>query len=909
MGFNSNLTQEEPSDIMIVWCFCSAMVVNEQDFTKVVRKSLKFRNGLLKYHCFDMFHLNRHKHHTLWLKSILPNLTSSSRFNYLYHTTYHSTCQSQDIEYDVIKTPQEGREWMSHISAIIDEHCASNKHNTESSNHYSAQLDTINDDIWFGTDTEYSEVESRRSPYNNTQITMLQVYGNWTDPDKRKSNDPIMDKPVIFQLFDTEEETINNELLLSILPFLTQPIYSKVFHNYSVDAHTINNALRNLPSNYRLNGFAADSMHLARLLDAGSPENSLERLSQIYNPDGHCKNQTLSHYALELGILGLPGKIQDEMKRNPEPWYPYAALDPVVTFELACALRQELSTQKCELKMYPAGVSCAGWDIYKAIWRPFGELLVQMEATGFHIDAQYLKGLQEKGVTQRAEFIKQFQSWAKKVTGDPNIEYMNCQSKVQLGYLFFGDEKDDVQLKMAPRFLRENKELPRQFPMPMLNVGLTPLDKTEKGRIRFTGKILDELIEEPHGLSSCFTDAEAAQDAKQSVEALRQAISIGTQINTFILPLQKYRDEDDRLHYQLNLNTETGRLSCKSPNLQNQPSSKDIFQVRKAFTVQPGKGNTLIIADYAQIELRVLAYLSECESMIEAFESGGDFHSRTAASMYSNIQNDIDKGNVLLDGDGDFDVPLVKDKYKRERMHAKLVNFSIAYGKTADGLAADLNITRTEANSVLDKWYSDRFEVKRWQQKQMIKGIDDGYSYSLIGRRRKLFDPLNDLCNGNKDMHEKFKHFVRTAFNINGDDAHTTTKSQLKGKNKKMNVLWQQFLKQYKKENVGLKFEGSMNVPLNRYMRQCINSPVQSSAADIVVKSMLNIWENKDITRLGYKLLLQIHDEVILEGPKEHVEEVKDLVRGCMENPWSGMKRTVLFKADVKHSDNWYDGK
>ena len=76
-----------------------------------------------------------------------------------------------------------------------------------------------------------------------------------------------------------------------------------------------------------------------------------------------------------------------------------------------------------------------------------------------------------------------------------------------------------------------------------------------------------------------------------------------------------------------------------------------------------------------------------------------------------------------------------------------------------------------------------------------------------------------------------------------------------------------------------------------------------------MVKAMLNIWEHKRLKELGFKMLLQIHDEVILERPMENVEEAKKIVKECMETPWNGMKQSIVFKADVKHSDNWYDGK
>ena len=99
-------------------------------------------------------------------------------------------------------------------------------------------------------------------------------------------------------------------------------------------------------------------------------------------------------------------------------------------------------------------------------------------------------------------------------------------------------------------------------------------------------------------------------------------------LNTFIIPLQSVVDEHQRVHCSLNLNTETGRLSARQPNLQNQPArEKDIYFVRKAFIAEPG--NTLLVSDYGQLELRVLAHMTKCKNMIEAFRLGGDFHSRT----------------------------------------------------------------------------------------------------------------------------------------------------------------------------------------------------------------------------------------------------------------------------------------
>lgn len=131
---------------------------------------------------------------------------------------------------------------------------------------------------------------------------------------------------------------------------------------------------------------------------------------------------------------------------------------------------------------------------------------------------------------------------------------------------------------------------------------------------------------------------------------LQKHRSIETLINTFIRPLQELADCNSRVHCSLNINTETGRLSSRKPNLQNQPAlDKDQYKVRMSF--EPEKGNKFIVADYGQLELRILAHMTNCREMIDSFKSGGDFHSRTAVSMYDYIKQDIANGTCLLEWD------------------------------------------------------------------------------------------------------------------------------------------------------------------------------------------------------------------------------------------------------------------
>jgi len=132
--------------------------------------------------------------------------------------------------------------------------------------------------------------------------------------------------------------------------------------------------------------------------------------------------------------------------------------------------------------------------------------------------------------------------------------------------------------------------------------------------------------------------------------------------------------------------------------------------------------------------------------MIEAFKSGGDFHSRTAVGMYDYIQKAIDEGKVLLEWDsskGKPPVPLLKDAFANERRRAKTLNFSIAYGKTVHGFAKDWDVSTEEAQATLLKWYADRPEVKNWQTETIKYAKKSGYTRTLLGRYRPLTPFIN----------------------------------------------------------------------------------------------------------------------------------------------------------------------
>ncbi|KAJ0047141.1 hypothetical protein Pint_04191 [Pistacia integerrima] len=390
-----------------------------------------------------------------------------------------------------------------------------------------------------------------------------------------------------------------------------------------------------------------------------------------------------------------------------------------------------------------------------------------------------------------------------------------------------------------------------------------------------------------------FATEEEARDACHAIASLCEVCSIDSLISNFILPLQgsNVSGKNGRVHCSLNINTETGRLSARRPNLQNQPAlEKDRYKIRQAFIAAPG--NSLIVADYGQLELRILAHLANCESMLDAFEAGGDFHSRTAMNMYQHIRNAVETKQVLLEwhpqpGEDKPPVPLLKDAFGSERRKAKMLNFSIAYGKTPLGLARDWKVSVEEARETVDLWYSDRKEVLKWQEARKKEARKDGCVYTLLGRARHF---------------PSFKSITRSQ--------------------------------------------------RNHIERAAINTPVQGSAADVAMCAMLEISKNAQLKELGWKLLLQwhpiicgppdsilvdfqflrnrfhveiciqwskcwklitveqVHDEVILEGPSESAEVAKAIVVECMSKPFNGKNiLRVDLNVDAKCARNWYSAK
>ncbi|KAJ8477822.1 hypothetical protein OPV22_021549 [Ensete ventricosum] len=698
------------------------------------------------------------------------------------------------------------------------------------------------------------------------------------------------------------------DVLKEFVPFFEDSSIKKVvWHNYSFVSH----ALRN--HGIKLSGFHADTMHLARLWDSSRRVNggySLEALtsdpnvmsSKRFHVDDGLTMAKISMKSIfgkkKLKKDGSEGKLialapTDELQREERKlWVCYSALDSISTYKLFDNLKAKLMHMQWSLDGVTGRTM---YDFYEEYWRPFGSLLVQMESEGMLVDREYLSEVEKLAIAEKEIAADKFRKWATKYC--PDAKYMNVGSNVQICQLFFGstlnrkdqneclpDSKSFKVLNTENAIEKGKKSLSKYRTIELHNIcikklqtqlytasgwpsvsgdslkvlaGMVSLNQTsdDQNLTEDVAEVADICTDEDTSASGtayeAFGEGKDGREACQAIAALCEVSSIDSLISNFILPLQGNYIScvSGRIHYSLNINTETGRLSARRPSLQNQPAlEKDRYKIRQAFIAEPGK--SLIVADYGQLELRILAHLANCKSMLAAFRAGGDFHSRTAMDMYAHVCKAVEEIRVLLEwhpqlGKHEPPVPLLKDVFAAERRRAKILNFSIAYGKTPIGLSRDWKVSVEEAKKTVDLWYKERQEVLLWQEKQKNKARTEGRVWTLLGRSR-CFPSL--------------------------DHASIAQRGHIE--------------------------------------RAAINTPVQGSAADVAMCAMLKIDRNIRLKELGWKLVLQVHDEMILEGPTVSAELAKAIVVECMSKPFYGTNfLKVDLVVDAKCAQNWYAAK
>lgn len=324
------------------------------------------------------------------------------------------------------------------------------------------------------------------------------------------------------------------------------------------------------------------------------------------------------------------------------------------------------------------------------------------------------------------------------------------------------------------------------------------------------------------GYSTDVSVLEELKDKHPVVEKILQYRQIEKLNNTYAKPLMNLLvGEENTIHTRfIQTGTVTGRISSVEPNLQNIPYKQALGrQIRKVF-VPRSKDHIFLDADYSQIELRVLAHITEDQNLIQAFVENKDIHALTASKLFHKPESDI--------------TPY-------ERSSAKAVNFGILYGLSEFSLAKDLGITRKEAKMYIEEYLGQYPKVQQYMTDIVTKAREEGFVRTLLGRKR--------------------------------DIPEITSK------------------------NFNVRSFGE---------RVALNTPIQGSAADLIKLAMVQIYQVLQEEKLDAKLILQVHDEILFDVPKNEQERVTKIVKEYMEN---AMQLKVPLLAEVKCGENWYETK
>ena len=434
--------------------------------------------------------------------------------------------------------------------------------------------------------------------------------------------------------------------------------------------------------------------------------------------------------------------------------------------ELSSHISQIIDTVKSVMPIMEENLKESNMDgLLYHVEMPLVEVLADMEYEGVKVDKEKLNELG----SQFKEIIKKLESEIYEISG----EEFNINSPKQLGVILF--EK----------------------------LGLPGIKKT-KTSYSTKAEVLDKLKDQSPIIDKIIEYRQIVKLNSTYVEGLLSIIN----------PI------DGRIHSSFNQTiTTTGRISSTEPNLQNIPVKLEMGRnIRKVFISD--KECKLVDADYSQVELRVLAHMSQDETMIDAFKHNEDIHTKTASQVF----------NVSMD-----------EVTSKQRSDAKAVNFGIVYGKSDFGLSEDLNIPVKQAKEYIENYFNKYNKIKEFMDNIIEDASSNGYVTTILNRRR--------------------------------------------------------YIPEIKSSNFMLRNAGK---------RAAMNAPIQGSAADIIKIAMINVYKKLEENNLKSKLILQVHDELIVEAVDSEIDIVKKIVKDEMEN---AVCLDVNLDVDLNIGDSWYDTK
>lgn len=601
-----------------------------------------------------------------------------------------------------------------------------------------------------------------------------------------------------------------------------------------------------------------DTMIAANLLDENEPH-GLKTLYQKYVVGAEEEKKVASFSSLFNGI--------EFNKIPPEVGYMYAAFDPIMTYELYKFQEPYLTkgTYECDTK----GLERVA-DIFRNIEMPVLEVVFNMEVQGVDIDTELASKLKAEytGYMTRAE--EKFHAELNKL--EPFINKLRVTSPAKYEKI-----KDRIDISS-----------PQQLAILFYDVlgFVSPDNRKPRG----TGEEILKSFQHP------ITDA--------ILEYRAMAKLLSTYIDAIPEHISK---RTGKLHANFNqYGAKTGRFSSSNPNLQNIPSQKKKLSdgtvidaghdIRQMFIA--GEGQVIVGGDFSQQEPRCLAHMSGDESMIDAYKHGKDLYATMASKVYKVPYEDCleFRPNGAVNPEG-----------KARRTSMKPILLGIMYGRGIASIAEILNISVKDAQAIVDDFYDAFPKVKQFVQDSQDFARDYGFVTTAWGRKRRLPNMQLDLIEVKRNTTAISDSFNPLDFSqtVNEDDE---VEDEVYYKYLKlMNRAYGKEAKQRVKDLA--KQEGYDIIDNGGYIadaeRQCVNSIIQGSAADMTKIAMNKIFRDEELNRLGYKLIIPVHDEVLGVCPKENAKAVAERLEYIMIHVVDGFF-AIPMKTDIEVTERWY---
>ena len=587
----------------------------------------------------------------------------------------------------------------------------------------------------------------------------------------------------------------------------------------------------------------------ARVLNENEPVNKLKPLHQKY----------------VLGGVGDAFAFDELFKGIKASLIPinifalYAAHDPKITWEYYDFQRKYLYYDENEPFTARDGMNGVAWAFFN-IELPINAVVADMEDTGVALDIDYANKLSAKYNQLAIEKQNTFY--------DLLSEY---QDKIDSYVHSHPDCKLDDPINIAS---------PTQLSVLLYDIiGLDAgINKKTQQVERGTGEGVLATLDHP------------------ICKAILDYREVGKLLSTYIDKLPKcLNPKDGRVHGKFNsYGADTGRFSSSDPNLQNIPShNKDI---RPMFVAT--KGYVLMSADYSQQEPKCLAALCKKggdSQMYDTFMQGKDLYSEIASKAFHKPYDECRE----FDDNGNKNPP----EYKERRTQAKSILLGALYGRGVESIGEQLHCSTEQAQAIKNSVFEGFPAIGDFEEKSLKMAKELGYVTTICGRKRRLpdlqlpeyefkwekgYEPTGDILDF--DELEIEVPYSKQKFYI-------TKLNNARGKKGRYAVI-----DQAKKEHIRIIDNRGK---IGDATRQCVNARIQGSSADLTKKAMIELYANKRLKELGFRLLIQVHDEVIAECPEENMEECSKLLAETMSHAAEEILEMPI-KVDVEITRAWY---